>query len=148
MQHAAGELISEIRVFYNSLVRIGEDLHTDAGITLGARAVLEFLQNERAQTVPRIADARRVTRQRIQSIVNELKEQKLVKSVTNPSSQRSPLITPTRKGEALISAMRVSEAALLQNLSVGDRQIKNLASQLKKIRTELEASAEKNNQVD
>ena len=84
MQEPASELIGEIRVFYNSLVRIGEALHGEADITLGARAVLEFLQNEGAQTVPRIADARRVTRQRIQSIVNELKGQRLVKSVNNP----------------------------------------------------------------
>jgi DNA-binding MarR family transcriptional regulator len=138
MPSSANDLLSEIRVFYNALVVIGEKVHEDSDITLGGRAVLEYVLLNGPQTVPRVAEARRVTRQRIQSIVNELKEKKLVEAIKNPASQRSPLIQLSRKGTDLINSMHNREATILKDISLSNNQLTTLTRQLRKVRTELE----------
>jgi len=96
-------------VLYHALVKIGEALHRDSTISLGMRAVLEYLARNGDETVPNIARARRVSRQRIQALANALLEQGLVRTAANPASKRSPLLTLTGKGKRTISRMRARE---------------------------------------
>ena len=84
-----------------------------------------------------VAGARRVTRQRIQTLVNSLYELKLVKSISNPASQRSPLITITRKGAQTILQMRQLEGREMK-LSLDDRKIKDATETITRLRTALE----------
>lgn len=135
------ELISEIRVFYNSLVNLGEQLHKESGITLGGRAVLEYLAREGSTTVPRIAESRRVSRQRIQALANELKSSGLVKTKINPSSQRSPLLHLTSAGKNLLRRMTEKESRVLASVTVSDKTCKNLTRQLRLIREQMESGS-------
>lgn len=48
-------LINEVRVFYQSLVQMGESIHAGSNISLGMRAVLEYLDINGDTTVPDIA---------------------------------------------------------------------------------------------
>ena len=54
------------------------------------------------QTVPAMERARLVTRQHIQTILNELLERKLVETQDNPAHKSSPLIMLSAEGAAWI----------------------------------------------
>ncbi len=113
------QLINEIRLSFNLLVRVGDRLHKDIDISLGMRAVLEHLQNNGAMTVPQIAKNRHVTRQRIQVLINRLAELDYVDSIENPRHQRSNLITITDAGSRCINEMRDKEAEVLKSVLRG-----------------------------
>jgi DNA-binding MarR family transcriptional regulator len=103
------QLINEVRLLYQSLVQIGEAIHADSKVSMGMRAVLEYLDRNGDATVPDVARARRVSRQRIQTLVNPLLEMDLAESISNPASKRSPLITLTTNGTKTILEMRRRE---------------------------------------
>ena len=98
-------VIDEVRLLYNRLLQLLEELHRDSGITAPQRAVLEYLYRRGEATVPGIARARNVTRQHIQGIVNDLAESVLVEPRPNPAHQRSPLFTLTDPGRQAMTAI-------------------------------------------
>lgn len=130
-------LIDEVRLLYQSLVQIGERLHADSNISLGMRAVLEYLDRSGPATVPTMARARRVSRQRIQTLVNGLADKRLVKAAPNPASRRSPLIEVTSQGRATIHGMRGREAAML-NVPIKASTLRDAAKTLAALRLALE----------
>ena len=137
MPSHAEQLINEVRLLYQSLVLIGDEVHAGSNISMGMRAVLEFLSRNGDATVPHIARERRVTRQRIQTLVNSLRELELVEPKDNPASRRSPLITLTEAGRATIADMRRLEGRQMR-LSVSDQKLQEAAETLSKVRISLE----------
>ena len=131
------DLINEIRLCYHSLVQIGDEIHSGSTISLGMRAVLEFLSRNGDTTVPDIARSRRVTRQRIQSLVNALLDESLVQTIANPASKRSPLITLTPTGKKRISDMRKLEGNRMRT-SLSDKRVTDATKTLAQLRTALE----------
>ncbi len=109
MQDPIDALLNETRVFYHALVNIGERLHADDGLSLGMRAILETLAVDGPQTVPEMARARRVSRQRVQALVDALKTRGYVRAVTNPAHKRSVVITLSRAGARVIASMKRRE---------------------------------------
>jgi DNA-binding MarR family transcriptional regulator len=108
-------LLNEVRLLYNRIVQTGEQLHTSEEVTLGMRAVLEYLQWNGATPVPEIARRRLVTRQHIQSLVNDLLDQRLVVLEKNPLHKRSSLVALTKAGERVIRRMRKRENRLYES---------------------------------
>ncbi|HEX7038327.1 MAG TPA: MarR family transcriptional regulator [Pseudomonadales bacterium] len=137
MANEVEALIEEARLFYQSIVQIGESLHAGSGISMGMRGVLEYLDREGDATVPAMARARRVSRQRIQTLVNALATRRLVRSVPNPASRRSPLIAITRSGTALIRRMRERERRALQ-VGIAPRRLREAEATLRRLREALE----------
>jgi len=134
------QLINEVRLLYQSLVQIGEAIHADSKVSMGMRAVLEYLDRNGDATVPHIARARRVTRQRIQTLVNPLLAMGLAESISNPASKRSPLITLTRIGSQTILEMRRREGRQMQ-LAMSETEILQAAQTLAELRRGLEEGA-------
>ncbi len=130
------ELVNEVRVLYQLLVQLGEELHKDTQISMGMRAVLEYLDREGATTVPNMARARSVTRQRIQTLVNDLDRLALVEAVANPASQRSPLIEISAEGKKTIRQMRRKEKQAL-NLALPEGKARYATETLRLLRTQL-----------
>ena len=95
-------VIDEVRLIFNRLIEVVEELHPDSEIRAPQRAVLEFLHRHGETTVPGIARARNVTRQHIQGIVNDLQHLALVEPRENPAHQRSPLFALTASGHQTI----------------------------------------------
>ena len=93
-------------------------LHETSGITGGMRAVLESVVEGGSQTVPEMARARPVSRQHIQTLVNELLDAGYVEYRDNPAHRRSKLVAPTRVGEAAFAALRARETAALTRLAL------------------------------
>jgi DNA-binding MarR family transcriptional regulator len=134
------QLINEVRLLYQSLVQIGEAIHADSKVSMGMRAVLEYLDRNGAATVPHIARARRVTRQRIQTLVNPLLGMGLAESISNPASKRSPLISLTKTGASTILAMRRREGREM-HLAMSETKIREAAQTLSALRHGLEEGA-------
>ena len=83
-------LFDEVRLLNHQLIRTVDALHSDIGVTAPGRAVLEFLDRMGATSVPEIARARLVTRQHIQTIVDDLGAAGHIERSVNPAHQRSP----------------------------------------------------------
>jgi len=116
MNTSLDELSSQIRLLFHSMVRLSDLAHAEHKVTAPMRAVLEYLHREGAATVPRIADARGVSRQHIQTIVNDLTEAGLLTQVDNPAHRRSRLVLVSASGSKCIEAMSYTEAKLLAGL--------------------------------
>lgn len=133
-------LIREVDRLHAQLARALDDLHEDDKVSgRPQRAVLETLLREGEQTVPSIARARGVSRQRVQIIVNTLAAQKLVEPVANPANRRSSLFRLTAAGRAEIEGMRLKERNALsgQRLPVSRADIATAAETLRKLREHL-----------
>ncbi len=129
-------VIDEVRLLWNALIRRGEHLHQSEPLTMGMRAILEFLLRNGPTTVPNIARSRGVSRQHVQALVNPLVEQRLVKAADNPAHRRSPLMQLTARGERTIERMRGREAAVLDDadLDLSPAEMHRTAAALRRIR--------------
>jgi DNA-binding MarR family transcriptional regulator len=139
MSRPVEHLINEVRLLYQSLIQLGDQMHEGSNISMGMRAVLEYLDRNGDATVPQIARARRVTRQRIQTLVNSLQQMALLEAVDNPASKRSPLITLSTAGSATILEMRKREGAMMQ-VPVSDQKIVEATDTLAELRSALESN--------
>ena len=139
MFDALVNVTDEVRLLYNRMVAVFGELHSDTGVSLPQRAVLEFLRRSGPATVPKIARTRGVTRQHIQTIINDLDERGLVVSHPNPAHQRSVLFDLTEAGRALIDTMVANERAFMSQ-RVGDLtsdELEQAAALLARIRSSL-----------
>lgn len=132
-------LIDELRLSLHRIQQVSEELHADETISIGMRGVLEYLLRNSDATVPSIARSRHVSRQLIQTLVNALLEQRLVTLVDNPAHRRSPLVSLTPDGEALIQRMRRKERKFFASLGSGVSEARLTAATrtLRALRAEL-----------
>lgn len=112
-------LFRETRHLFYALRDWTETLHFGVDITAGARSLLELLLREHSMSVPEAARARSVSRQLIQQQVDALLDRKLVQRKPNPAHKRSPLITLTDQGRALVQNMRADELHASSRLQAG-----------------------------
>ena len=140
MIDAVENLLNEVRLTFHRAVQLAEELHGREPITVGQRAVLEFVQRNGPTAVPAIARSRHVTRQHIQALVNGLIEEKLVELRPNPSHLRSLLVSLTPAGERTIARIRKREAEhlALADFGASRTDIERAARTLRAVREALE----------
>lgn len=109
-------VIRDIRHCSNILYDRANDLHKDLPINASMRSVLESLSHGEEKTVPSIAREKSVSRQHIQTIVNVLLEDNLVRSADNPNDKRTFLISMTEHGKDRYSEVQNREFTELQQL--------------------------------
>ena len=105
-------MLNEVRLLYHRMVQVAERLHAQEPITVGMRAVLEYLVRNGPTPVPAIARNRHVSRQHIQGLVNRLLSQQLVTLAENPAHRRSSQVALTPEGERTIRRMMGREQAV------------------------------------
>lgn len=110
-------LTSAIRLAFNRLKGLGDELHSDVGVTTAMRAVMETLAGQGPMTVPQIAKLKGVTRQHIQLLADALVEAGLASVKTNPAHRRSSLIALTDKGRRLFVKMGAREAPIIEEVA-------------------------------
>lgn len=113
------QLFEETRLLFHALKEWVETLHEGPGLSTAMRGVLELLLRGGPMTVPDMARARGVSRQHIQQQVDALLESELVARSANPAHRRSPRITLSDRGRALIQNMRAREQNAISRLQVG-----------------------------
>jgi DNA-binding MarR family transcriptional regulator len=136
-------VIVAIRQLFHELGSLGSELHQAQGVTSSMRAVMEALAKDGPRTVPRIARSKSVTRQHIQTIVNELVENGLMETADNPDHKRSPLIRLTAKGQGSFADIQRREAELLPHLAaaVSKTALKTTAGTLAKLQETLKSES-------
>jgi DNA-binding MarR family transcriptional regulator len=115
----AGHLIDETVALFHRLRAAAEKVHGEGETSAARRGVLRSLAQGGPQTVPRMARARPVSRQHIQTIVDALAADGLVATVANPAHKRSVLVRLTARGKAAVRDIARREAALLASLDLG-----------------------------
>lgn len=110
------QLIWQTRRLFQRLRTASDELLDGTGINSSQRAVLEFLNQQQPQTVPQIARGKSVSRQYIQSVVNDLLTLELIETLENPTHKRSPLIQLSIAGTRLFKSIQNNEAALLRKI--------------------------------
>ena len=144
MWKATVTLVDEMRVVLHRLVEITDQLNAERDISAPTRAVLEFLDRNGPTTVPDIARARHVSRQHIQTLVNELTTAGLVESLANPGHRRSSLSALTQAGVEVITSTLAAERQAIEPLlaTVPADGIAAAAETMHTIRLALEAGQE------
>lgn len=107
-----------VRRLFHKIGHAVAELHRDAEISVGMRAVLESVINGGPQTVPAMARIRPVTRQHIQGLVNALLDAGYVEMRDNPAHKRSKLVAATLRGEALFRKLRKTENAAFRKARI------------------------------
>lgn len=87
------------------------------GLSKRMRTVLEVLAHGGSQTVPDLARYLGMTRQSVQSMVNETHVAGLTERRDNPRHRRSNLIVLTEKGAALITEVLTQERMLMAEVA-------------------------------
>ena len=105
-------LVNRIPRLYFLLRAVGDALHADLGVTTAMRGVMTSLAAG-PRTAPELARQRPVSRQHIQTVVNELMLAGLVRREPNPAHRRSPRIALTDNGRAALKTIAAREAKLL-----------------------------------
>lgn len=134
------ELFEEIRRLHNRLRWVGDALHEQAGVTSAMRSLLFSLEREGPLTVPELARERLVSRQIIQTQINQLLEQDLVESRPNPRHRRSKHLALTRKGAGMVRNMQQREEELLKKAGspLSPEQVDEASQSLRSLRLHLE----------
>lgn len=140
MSRPIDELLDQARLLWHVMVQVAERLHQGEPVTLGMRAVLEFLTRNGPATVPQIARSRGVTRQHIQALVNDLLELRLVSLDANPAHRRSALVRLTADGQKAAERMRRRERQYLEGLDLKARpeELRRASATLSAVREALE----------
>ena len=112
-------VIKSIRLAFNRLKMIADDLHADHGISAAMRAVMEALSDAGPMTVPKIAEAKGVTRQHIQVLCDQLIAKGILAAEPNSKHARSPLVGLTKAGRQQFAEIAAREAELLERLARG-----------------------------
>ena len=110
-------IVGRIPRLHALLKALGDEIHTDIGITAGMRAVMASLAAGSGRTVPALARERAVSRQHMQSVINELLAAGLAASVGNPSHRRSPLLVLTDEGLRRLRMVEAREADYLARIA-------------------------------
>lgn len=117
------DAIQRVRRLFNLFADLANRAHGDLAINASQRAVMETLMNRGPMSVPEIARLRPVSRQFIQTLVDQLLERNLVITQSNPGHKRSPLILLSELGRSTFKQMTEREGILLAALA------KNIGSQ-------------------
>ena len=141
------QLIGQIRRAFQDLKTYVDRLHVDSGVNASMRAVLEYLGDDGAASVPQIARDKNVSRQHIQIIADRLREDGLVRLRDNPAHKRSALIAMTARGRTAFQRIRVKEQVVLQELGrrLDPRQLAAAVTVIGQLRDQLKTLEETEN---
>ncbi len=109
-------LANSIRRTYNRLRHTTDQIHEQTELSAPKRTLLLDIDREGPQTVPALAAVRYVSRQIVQTQVNELTQAGYLIAKVNPEHKRSSLIALSAKGKRLVKQMIERENAFIQEL--------------------------------
>jgi len=141
-ESAFNVLINETALLFHRLKIVAEEVHHQGEMSGALRSLLRSLDTHGAQTVPQMARDRSVSRQHIQTLINQLAEAGYVEFVENPAHKRSPFVHLTPRGKKTVGAMGRREQKLLSKSGVGvsDKKMREAAETLRDVRAFFEGS--------
>ena len=109
-----GQLIDEVSRVHFRLGALAERIHHEGQSSSGRRAILRNVVELGPLSVPELARMRPVSRQFIQTLVNQMVADGWVTLEPNPAHRRSRLVTPTPFGRRALSEMVAKEAPAVE----------------------------------
>jgi DNA-binding MarR family transcriptional regulator len=139
------ELFDETVLLFHQLKAAAARLHREGELSAARRGVMRSLHEHGPLTVPQLARMRPVSRQHIQTIVDPLAAEGLVRFQPNPAHKRSSLVALTAKGTRLIEAMVRRERQALESagVSLSETAIRRASRTLKQVRGQIHAQYSK-----
>lgn len=134
-------IMGETVALFHRLRVVTEEIHRLGELTSGKRGILASLDTSGPLTVPQMARTRPVSRQYIQSLVNELAKEGYVEFNENPAHKRSRLVHLTPEGKELFDSMIQREVKLLSRvkLEINEKELRTAASVLRAVRETFES---------
>lgn len=105
------------RLFHQSNDFIGQ-VYGPGDLSMSKRGVLLRLFRSGPQTVPQIAQAKQVSRQYIQKVVNQLAQAGYVSFAENEAHKRSPLVQLTNQGHAYMAGRLQHEMQMVREMVI------------------------------
>ena len=135
-----GDLVEQTYRLYYAFRQADCLLHGTQETTEAERGPLFALFADGPMSVPALARARSVTRQRIQQIMNSLVEVGFVERRANPASEKSPLYGVSARGRKKVLAMLGKERKMFRDFSsvTTERKLRTTISVLHSVREEIE----------
>lgn len=136
-------VVDETIALYRWLAWIAEELYGSDARGAARRWTLRRLHRDGPKTVPALARIRAVRRQTLQPIIDQLAAEHLVTLAPNPAHARSPLVTLTERGVAMVARLDRVDVAVLRAVGRGlaPRDLAITASTLRTLRAGFESSA-------
>lgn len=136
-ESAFNVLINETSRFFHRLKVVADEVHHQGEMSGGLRSILRELNKLGERTVPQMARDRAVSRQNIQTLVNQLAEAGYLEFIENPAHKRSAFIRLTPLGKKTVEAMNRREHKLLSKSGVGvtEKKMHEAAETLRAVRT-------------
>lgn len=140
-ESAFNVLISETSRLFHRLKVVAEEVHHQGEMSGGLRSILRELNKQGERTVPQMARDRAVSRQNIQTLVNQLADDGYVEFSENPAHKRSAFVRLTPQGRKAVEAMDRREHKLLSKSGVGvsDKKMHEAAETLRVVRAFFES---------
>ncbi len=110
-------IVSRISRLYSLLKAASDEMHAEIGVTASMRNVMTLLATAGDRTVPELARERAVSRQHVQSVINDLLAAGLVRPAPNPSHRRSPRLALTDEGLRRLRMVSEREAQTLSRIA-------------------------------
>ncbi len=104
-------------MLFRELRRVATIVHDEGEQTAARRSILIEVVEEDPRTVPAMAEARHISRQAVQGLVDALAKDGLVDRSVNPAHKRSWLWGATAAGAAKVASMRARERERLGGIS-------------------------------
>ena len=109
----------KIRKIHKLLSQTSDQYLQSLGLSVGERAVIEFLSKQGEITVPELARLFYVSRQNIQVRMNGLAKKNVVKQKINPAHKSSVLWVLTKDGKEIFTKISSVEKELMGNIEEG-----------------------------
>ncbi len=136
-------LITETRGLFHELEEVSERILAKDDLSGQERRVMMSLRKHGLSTVPQLARQRKVSRQYVQTTVNELERRGLVAWHDNPAHKRSRLVVLTRAGEESILGVMAREGEAMHRVAAGlhPEQVREAVAVLRRVRERLSKAA-------
>ncbi|MCJ2164308.1 MULTISPECIES: MarR family transcriptional regulator [unclassified Pseudodesulfovibrio] len=119
-KHASGAqlhaLFKELFHTQATLSVLMDDIHEQAGMRTSQVRLANTLVKLGRTTVPDVAHALNISRQFVQTAVNELEQQNMIVFLDNPRHKRSKLLELTDHGRETLRQVHKNEAAIIQQM--------------------------------
>jgi len=139
------ELMLEVGQCFFRIRAVGQKTGLITSWGGGAFGFLRSLALLGPLTVPRIAQMRPTSRQRMQRLADELAAEGLVQFVENPQHRRSKLVRLTRKGEASYREMNAQLLAIASTLGgdLSEAEVRRAIETVRRLSDEVKAPPER-----
>ncbi len=133
-------LIGEAIALFHRLKWVSQQIHQQGEMSAGKGGILMGLDTFGPQTVPQMARARPVSRQYIQTLVNQLLKEGHVELTENSVHKRSSLVQLTPQGKKSLARMNRRQREILGKLEIqiAEKRLQTAAEVLRDVRKLLE----------